>query len=263
MERIKKIHNISLSTDAEYFAGEISIRQHDYGTNTVRVQITDQPDLLGYENRVFIIFRKGSTVTEEYACETDKNTVSFEVPNAVISDAGYWCAEIRFYGEDGSAQRASSAIFSFNVMPDIEPFDGQIPAEQVQTLYERIAEYCRAKLDEIASTRFSIVDGRLTVVFSGGESYDLGLVKGRDAVTGTGSVTLYSELWDDSNNSYTFTLAGLGTDGSVFFKPATLTDKTLLEDADCFIVSSGTAVTVTAANLPEDDITLEYVLIGG
>ncbi|MBQ3870722.1 MAG: hypothetical protein II777_09260 [Clostridia bacterium] len=263
MEKINKNHLLKLSTDAMRTATDIVIRRHDYGTNTIRAEITDIPDLSDYENRVFMIFRKGSTVTEEYACETDKNTVVLKLPNAVVSEPGFWCAEIHFYADDGGVNRASSSGFSFSVIPDIDPSDGTEAEEQVQTLYSKIADFCRDKISEIGSIRFSIIDGHLTVIFADETAVDLGNVKGRDAVTQKGTVTLYSSMWDTTDNTYSFTLQGLCENGTALFKPATLTDKHRLEEADCFITTNGAAVTVAAENLPDGDITLEYVLTGG
>lgn len=262
MEKIQKIHTVILTTDAGRVPSGITVRQHDYGTNTVCAEIADQDDLSAYAGRTFMIFRHGGSVTEEYACQIDKNKVSITLPDAVVSDRGFFVAEIHFYDENG-VNRASASTFSFNVFPDIDPNESEAAADGAETLYERIAEYCAAKIDEIGSMRFSIVGGNLTVTFSNDTAYDLGTVKGRDAVTEKGNITLYSNLWNNATNSYVFTLSGLGTNGTVFFKPATAADKTKLENADCFITSSGETVTAIAETVPDSDITLEYALIGG
>lgn len=262
MENIQIIHKIPLTMRAVRVTSGITVRQHDYGTNTLCAEITDADDLSAYKDRTFIIFRHGSDVTTEYACEVSGNKVSVPLPNAVVSVRGFWLAEIHFY-EEGEPDRASASTFSFNVVPDIDPSDSAETEENVETLYSRIEEYCKGKIDELGAMRFSIVGGNLTVTFSDSTSYDLGAVKGRDAVTQKGTVTLYSNLWNAQSSSYTIPITGLGENGTVFFKPHTASDKTKLENADCFITSSGPTVTAVAETVPQDDITLEYVLIGG
>ena len=260
---MEKIHTVKLTSRAERVPSGITVRRNDYGTDIICAEITDISDLSEYRDRTFMIFKHGGTVTEEYACEVDKNKVSIRLPDAVVSTRGFWLSEIHFYEASDQIGRFSTSTFSFNVIPDIDPSESTAAQDEAETLYSRIAEYCAAKINELGSIRFSIVGGRLTVMFSDDTVYDLGIVKGQDAVTANGTVTLYSNLWNSSTNSYVFSLPGLGQNGTAFFKPLTLSDKTKLETADCFITVSGTTVTVAAENIPENDIALEYVLIGG
>lgn len=263
MEKLQKYHTVKLTANAKRIPSGIAIRQHDYGTDTLCAEITDTADLSACKNRTFMIFRHGGTVTDEYACDISGNTVFLKVPNAVVSVCGFWLAEIHFYDEQDPNRRASSSTFTFNVVPDIDPSDSASADESVETLYSKIAEYCAEKIDELGAMRFSVVGGNLTVTFADDTTYDLGSVKGQDAVTHKGTVTLQCNLWNPLSNTYTFPLPGLGENGTVFFKPHTAADKTLLENADCFITSSGVTVTAVAETVPQDDITLEYVLIGG
>ncbi len=260
---MERIHTVRLSSRAERVPSGITVRRNDFGADVICAEISDIADLSEYKDRTFMIFKHGGTVTEEYACEVDKNKVSIRLPDAVVSMSGFFLAEIHFYEATDQPVRFSTSTFSFNVMPDIDPSDSSEAEEAAETLYSKIAQYCAAKINEIGAMRFSIVDGHLTVMFSDSTTYDLGVVKGRDAVTQKGTVTLYSGSWDVLTNTYTLSLSGIGQNGTAFFKPYTLPDKTALEDADCFITVIDGVITVIAETVPNCDITLEYVLIGG
>ena len=260
---MERIHTVRLSSRAERLPSGITVRRNDFGSDVICAEITDVSDLSEYRDRTFMIFKHGSTVTEEYACEVDKNKVSIRLPDAVVSKCGFFLAEIHFYEPTEQPGRFSTSAFSFNVMPDIDPSDSSEAEEAAETLYSKIAEYCAAKIDEIGSMRFSVVGGHLTVMFSDSTVYDLGVVKGQDAVTQKGTVTLYSGSWDSVNRTYTLSLSGAGQDGTAFFKPSSVSDKTALENADCFITVINGVITVIAGTVPDSDITLEYALIGG
>lgn len=77
----------------------------------------------------------------------------------------------------------------------------------------------------------------------------------------SGDVTLVAASW--SNNSYSLTVSALGTNDAIFFSPASATDKSALETANCIISVSGTTVTFTAVTTPTADIDLNYFIARG
>lgn len=77
----------------------------------------------------------------------------------------------------------------------------------------------------------------------------------------SGEVTLTASNWQ--NNSYALNISKLGVNDAVFFTPANLTSKTVLESANVFISSNASIVTFSAQTAPTQDIILAYFIARG
>lgn len=78
-----------------------------------------------------------------------------------------------------------------------------------------------------------------------------------------GVAILSAEAWDSSTQSYTLSVEELGENDAIFLTPASLTDKTTLEDAGVFVSTGKKSITITATKVPVIDINLKYFIARG
>ena len=87
------------------------------------------------------------------------------------------------------------------------------------------------------------------------------LAKKEDVLGVSGTVTIAVADWD--NGEATKAFAALGNYDMITFSPSTSTDKTNAANADIFVSASGSAVTFSATNTPNADITFNYFITRG
>lgn len=77
----------------------------------------------------------------------------------------------------------------------------------------------------------------------------------------SGTVTLKLSSWSDT--TYTLTVADLGDNDAIFFKPVTMNDKSIFDAANPHVTASGTTITFTVGTVPTASIDLEYFITRG
>lgn len=115
------------------------------------------------------------------------------------------------------------------------------------------------------SSFYSIQDGNFEIIdaFASNTAASISSLSSTlsSMYTLTGSVTLLSTNW--SLSSYTLSLSVLGANDTVFLKPATIIDQSLLEAAHLFTSAATGQVFFIADTQPTSDITLHYTITKG